>query len=218
MFMKRFYTLLVALMALTATASAQLNFGIEAGLDLNKLDLSKDLSGLSTDNRAGFFIGPKVNFTVPLVGLGVDGAILYNNKGASFVVAGNKESKTMHYINVPVNVRYQIGLGSLASVYVATGPQWNWNIGDKSWDLGTILATAENTAGDLASTFEKSCWSWNIGLGAFLLNHFQVGLTYNIPISKSGSILSTITNTATGQVFGGETKNNTWQVRAAYYF
>lgn len=216
--MKRIYSLLVALVALTMTANAQLSWGVEGGFDLNKLDLSEDLSGLSANNRAGFFIGPKVKFTVPLIGVGVDGAILYNNKGASFDVNGTTETKTLHYINLPINLRYQIGLGSLAAVYVATGPQWNWNIGDKSWDLGDVAATALHTAGNLESTFESSSLSWNIGLGAMLFSHLQIGLTYNIPITKSGSIVSSVIDTATGQIFDPDTKNNTWQVRATYYF
>lgn len=219
--MKRIYSLLVALVALTMTANAQLSWGVEGGFDLNKLDLSSDLSGLSANNRAGFFIGPKVKFTVPLIGVGVDGAILYNNKGASFDVDGTTETKSLHYINVPINLRYQIGLGSLAAVYVATGPQWNWNIGDKSWDLGDVANTALNTVGNLESTFESSSLSWNIGVGAMLFTHLQIGVTYNIPITKSGGIMETVINNATQQVMDtitGDTKNNTWQIRAAYYF
>ena len=219
--MKRIYSLLVALVALTMTANAQLSWGVEAGLDLNKLDMSEDLSGLSANNRAGFFIGPKVKFTVPLIGVGVDGAILYNNKGASFAVNGTDETKNLQYINLPINLRYQIGLGSLAAVYVATGPQWNWYIGDKTWDVGRVLDAAGNAVGNLESTFESSSLSWNIGAGVMLLNHLQIGLTYNIPVTKGGSIIETAINTVgsqAGDLFSGDLKNNTWQIRAAYFF
>ncbi len=219
--MKRIYSFIIALMALTMTANAQLSWGVEGGYDLNKLDLSDDFSGLSSNNRSGFFIGPKAKFTLPIVGVGIDGAILYNNKGVSFDVDGTTETKSLHYINVPINLRYQIGLGSLAAVYVATGPQWNWNIGDKSWSLGDIANTALSTVGNLESTFERSSFSWNIGVGAMLFSHLQLGITYNIPLTKSGSILETVRDNATSVItdqITGDTKNNTWQARATYYF
>ena len=221
--MKRFYSLFVALMVLTVTANAQLQWGVEGGLNLNTMTLSDNLPDVSENNRAGFFIGPKVKFSVPVIGIGVDGAILYSNKSASFDVEGTNQKKSLHYIELPINARYQIGLGDLASVYVATGPQWNWYIGDKSWDLGTVVDAAGNAVGNLESTFESSSLSWNIGAGVMLLSHLQLGVSYNIPLTKGGSIIETAyTNIAAqaANVVSGSSnlKNNTWQIRAAYFF
>ncbi len=208
--MKRFYSLLVAFMALAISAHAQFNFGVEAGLNLNKLSLSNEI--ISSSNRAGFFLGPKVKFTVPIIGLGVDAAILYDNKSAAFDVNGTTESKTLHYVCIPVNARYQLGLGDLVAVYVATGPQWNWNVGDKEWNVGKVLDAAGNAVNNLNTTFASSSFSWNVGAGVMLIQHLQVGVTYNIPLNKGGNIYDTVTGAVSNL------KNSTWQVRAAYFF
>lgn len=52
------------------------------------------------DNRTGFFIGPMAEFTIPIVGLGVDVAALYNQSGAK-AQSGNEEvSQTFKSIEV----------------------------------------------------------------------------------------------------------------------
>ena len=61
-------------------AQAQLiKFGVKGGVNLAKADFNK--SDLKTDNFTGFFIGPMAEVTIPLVGLGVDGALLFAQRG-----------------------------------------------------------------------------------------------------------------------------------------
>ena len=48
--MKRIYAIVVALVALTVTANAQFKIGAEAGLNINKRSLNKDI--VSSGNRA----------------------------------------------------------------------------------------------------------------------------------------------------------------------
>lgn len=215
--MKRLYLLLIAFMALTMTANAQFQFGVEGGLNLNKLKLSDNLPDVSESNRAGFFVGPKVKFMLKGIGLGIDGAILYSNQTASFDINGSTESKHLHFIEVPVNIRYHIGLGSKAAIYIATGPQWNWNVGDKEWNVGKVVDATTNAVSNLSTTFESSSLSWNVGLGLILLKHLQVGATYNIPITKGGNILKTAVNTISDAI-DSDVKNNTWQIRLGYFF
>jgi hypothetical protein len=62
--------MVIACLALAIPAQAQIKFGVKAGLNVSKLHLSKET--LSSDNRAGFFIGPTAEFTLPLLGLGID--------------------------------------------------------------------------------------------------------------------------------------------------
>ena len=83
--MKKIISLLavvVCCLAMATPAQAQLlKFGVKGGLNMTELDLK----GYDSDNTAGFFIGPMVEATIPLVGLGVDGALLYSQKGESTI-------------------------------------------------------------------------------------------------------------------------------------
>lgn len=222
MIMKRISTLIVALVAIATTANAQLKFGVEAGLNVNmpsSFDNSTIRSTVDPKNSLGWFAGLKAKYQLPL-GLGVDGAVLFSQMKNDF----GESDKTLQYINVPINLRYQIGLGGLLSIYLAAGPQWSVNIGDRDWSLGDV----ENASG-LFETYYTSAVkqhniSANLGAGVLLLKHIQVGFTYNIPITKGGEMIySNPVEDVDGVVRSYEEirenwKNNTWQIRAAYFF
>lgn len=78
--MKKIFGVIALAMAFVfaVPAQAQLKFGVKAGLNVSKASISKGV--FSSDNRTGFFIGPMAEFTLPIVGLGVDAALLYDNK------------------------------------------------------------------------------------------------------------------------------------------
>jgi len=72
--------LLVAIcLVMAIPAQAQLKFGVKGGLNLAKADFNK--SDFKTDNFTGFFIGPMAELTIPVVGLGVYGALLFSQRG-----------------------------------------------------------------------------------------------------------------------------------------
>ena len=118
--MKKIATLLAGLALLLVTAAPaaaqSLSWGVTAGLNLSKLSLSgdyKDMAGtnFSTDNKAGWYVGPKVVFNTVL-GVGVDASLQYSERNLS--IGG--ESEKYRTIEIPINLRYNIGLGSIASV------------------------------------------------------------------------------------------------------
>lgn len=67
------------------------------------------------DNSTGFFFGPMAEITIPVIGLGVDGALLYSQKGDKMEGLDMKQSG----LDIPVNLKYSIGLGSMLGIYVA---------------------------------------------------------------------------------------------------
>ena len=78
--MKKILTLVVLLATITVAAQAQVKFGVKGGLNLTSMKLDK--SAVDKSNQAGFFIGPTVNFTLPVVGLGIDASALYDQRSA----------------------------------------------------------------------------------------------------------------------------------------
>ena len=195
--MKKFLTVVVLFAALmTATpAKAELKFGLKGGLNLTNLSINAH--GFDKSNQAGFFIGPTVKFTIPIVGLGFDASALYDQRKSEVDGVGLKQQS----IQIPINVRYGFGLGSMASIYLFAGPQFGFNVGDKS-----IKTTTSEW------TFKSSNISANVGLGVMLLSHLQISANYNFGLGKTGELDILNTN------FKENGKMNAWQIAVAYYF
>ncbi|MBR1688498.1 MAG: porin family protein [Prevotella sp.] len=199
--MKKLFTVLcVAAASLVALPSqAQVSFGLKGGLNVTSMSLSSDV--LDASNQAGFFIGPTVKFTLPVVGLGIDASALYDQRSAE--IKGTNDKLKSQSIQIPVNLRYGVGLGDLASVYFFAGPQFGFGLGDKEKTL----------AGVGEWTLKSSNFSVNVGLGVMLINHLQLSANYNIACGKTGDV--NVLNTTTSLVKG---KANAWQIGLAYYF
>ncbi len=118
--MKKIFALaaFIAAFSLSTPVQAQIKFGLKGGLNITDMSFSNDV--FSTSNRTGFFIGPSVKFTLPIVGLGIDVAALYDQRegkiGDIDDGLGNTVERTLKQkaINIPINLRYNIGLGSLS--------------------------------------------------------------------------------------------------------
>ena len=201
--MRKIFTLvvLVAATLVAIPAQAQFKFGLKGGLNITDMSLSSD-ELFETSNRAGFFIGPTVKFTLPIVGLGIDASALYDQREAK--VKGSDSKLKQQAINIPINLRYDIGLGSLAAIYLAAGPQFRFNIVDKHQTLIEDVADWN---------LNTSNFSVNVGAGVMLLSHLQVGANYNIVCGKTGEV--TVFDGVREVVRG---RSNTWQVSLAYYF
>jgi hypothetical protein len=207
---KLFTTMVVALVMVAIPSQAQVKFGLTGGL--NMTNMSMDVTGMKEDvkNNAGFFIGPTVNFTLPVIGLGIDASALYDQRSAK---NDGKEIKSQS-IQIPVNLRYGIGLGSLATVFAFAGPQFGFNLGDKN-------QTLEDTAGKVKEwRLKSSNMSLNLGLGAMLLGHLQAKINYNIAMGKTGDFkdFTVVDGVKTVSDVLGSAKANSWQISLAYFF
>lgn len=207
--MRKLFTLIVLVAAtyFAVPANAQFKIGIKGGLNITDMSLSNDV--FETSNRTGFFIGPTIKFTLPIVGLGIDASALYDQREGEVNVEADDNTVVstklkQKAINIPINLRYDIGLGSLAAVYLAAGPQFGFNVGDKNQSLYKDVAEWR---------LNTSNFSVNVGAGVMLLGHLQVGANYNIVCGKTGEI--TVLDGAKSVLRG---RSNTWQISAAYYF
>lgn len=191
--MKKIFSTLVimACLLLAVPAQAQVKFGLKGGLDVSKLDNKVG------DNTTGFFVGPMVDVTLPIIGLGIDVAALYSQSGLD---VNNENSEKLKSIEIPVNLKWTLGLGSTLGVYVAAGPQFGFSIND-GWK-------------QLMEESNKSFVSVNVGAGLKLLRHLQVGVNYNIGASKLGDM---IVESSDGNLRSSIRKNS-WQVSLAYMF
>ena len=205
--MKKVLTLIVMAVAFAIPSQAQVSFGIQGGLNLTNIsDFSLDAAGVENaiQSKAGFFVGPTIKFTLPIVGLGIDAAALYDQREAKT----NGETLKSQSIQVPINVRYGIGLGSMAEIFAFAGPQFGFAIGDKTKELVNDAAKW---------TLKSSNLSANVGLGATILSKLQLKVNYNIALGKTGEVEIKDGATAAWKTITGA-KANAWQVSASYYF
>ena len=204
--MKKILTIAVLFAALMTAvpAKAEVKFGLKGGLNLTSMSL--DANAISKSNQAGFFIGPTVKFTLPIVGLGFDASALYDQrKGTISGVNGNETSIKEQSIQIPINIRYGIGLGSTASIYFFACPQFGFNVGDK--DIKTDVGNW---------TFKSSNISANVGLGLMLLSHLQISANYNFGLGKTGEFDEFLPGAVNAIKENG--KLNAWQIGVAYFF
>lgn len=207
--MKKILSLVIMAVAMmyATTANAQLKFGLKGGLNVTNMSL--DESVFDASNKTGFFIGPTVKFSLPIVGLSFDASALYDQKEAT-VSADDEVETTVRQksINIPINVRYGVGLGSLANVFVFAGPQWGFNVGDKNFKWN-----------DQSNySLKKSNFSVNLGLGATVMSHLQVTANYNIACGKTAELSWKDATGAVSDVATGKSRNNSWQIGLAYFF
>lgn len=196
--MKKILLTLVAVLSLAwaMPSQAQIKFGVVGGLNLSKLSFS-DYPDLSSDNRCGWYIGPKVEFTVPIVGLGVDASLQYSQRKMNVGQSLYENSSTYKSIEIPINLKYTIGLGSLAAIYASTGPQFGFNVGSKNWAENFRMKDANVT--------------WNVGAGVKLLGHLEIGAGYNFAVTKFATGWNAHDQEASF-------KTNSWQVQVGYIF
>lgn len=205
--MKKMLTLIVLMSAMTMAVSAQtVRFGFKGGLDVQKLKFSDSV--FDAENKAGWFVGPTLQVALPIGGLGVDISAFYNQKKSKI----NDVDITQKAILVPLNARLKLGIGSSAGIYLAAGPQFAFNVGDK--EFGLNVEGRENIEGTFQ--LKKSAFSVNLGAGLYLSKHLEIGFTYNIAV---GSTADASWKAATDAAFhNDDTKPKSWQISAAYLF
>ena len=182
--------------------SAQVRLGVKGGLNIASVHFSTDV--LQSDNVTGFQVGPMIEGSLPLVGLGFDAAILYAQKGLDTkTVSGEKTSLKNDYIDVPVNLKWKLGL-PVMKVYLATGPYVGFRVGgNKIWELPGSMVDQVKTKSFSAGL--------NFGAGVELISHLQVGLNYGLGLTNNYSMESLSLTKSDG-------KNRGWSVTAAILF
>jgi hypothetical protein len=211
--------LVIALVMFSISSMGQkklVGIGIEAGMNFNKMSFDNEM--FESENRLGFFVGPKVKFNLPLLGFGCDAALLYsmssaqvnfryhdiNNSAQAFPVT---KPKNLSYIEIPMNLRYTFDIQAVA-IYLATGPQYNYCI---SFDETVKDMFYDRVPYD----YSRSTWGWSFGGGIEILNHLQIGITYTIPLSNNGYLSGDDFENLFSE---SHYDHSTIKARLAYYF
>lgn len=196
---KLFIVALVAI-ASSVSANAQFRFGIKAGLDVSTLHFNDKL--FDSDNRAGFTGGVMVEFTVPVIGVGVDLSAMYVRRNSQFVYNNEVGKNNRDYFEIPLNLKYKLQIPAISRIitpFVTTGPS-------------VAFLTSRRAISDAYRN--KACdFAWNFGFGVQLFNKVQLAASYGLGITKA---LEEIDVVSQGEKI--DAKNRYWTVTAAYMF
>ena len=193
---KKILFVLLAL-AMALPAASQIRLGVRGGLTLGELRFDRNV--IDSDNRVGYCGGLVLDLAIPVTGLGVEVSAMYTHRN-NRLTDGNRLFKR-HYIDIPVMARYRMPLPAVEHIFapiVFTGPSFSILFDD-----------------DAADNWQsrKTCLSWDVGIGADLLNHLRVTGSYGIGITKA---MSYIDRKYTGDKVHG--KDHYWTINAAWLF
>ncbi|GKG73746.1 PorT family protein [Parabacteroides sp. AM58-2XD] len=191
--------LVILMVFIAVPAKSQLKFGIKGGVNISSVHMNSDI--LKADNVTGFQIGPMIETTIPLIGIGLDAAILYSQKGMDVKSeAGTSTNVKTDYIDVPVNLKWKFGLPIIKG-YLAAGPYIGFRVGgDKFWEIpGSVVGQVK------AKNFSAGL---NFGAGVELISHLQVGINYGLGLTDNYS----------AEKYDMNARNRGWSITAAILF
>lgn len=213
---KKLALLLLLAGVFTSQADAKLiNFGIKAGMNVNKLSFNKDFAKdlISNSNATGWEAGVMADLNLPIIGLGFDVSLMYarmNNSSQAYFVDNadpnddyvfNGKNAGRNFLMLPINVKYKFSIPAVSSFFapfIFTGP-------DFAFKLDKNIVNSIKT---------KTCQvAWNVGLGIELVRHLQIAASYGFGISNIADKIVDVNAQQNANV-----KNNYWTVTAAWLF
>lgn len=206
--MKRFKLIILAAVvaiAGAAQAAAQFKIGPKVGIAVNSLHF--DTSTFDADNRTGFTGGLMCEFTVPVIGLGLDASLMYVRRsvkaeyepgtgGPATAVTGTTIGRD--YLTLPINLKWKINI-PVVKPFITTGPEFSFLTSRKA-----VSDAWRNKSVD---------YSWNFGAGVELLGHLQVAASYGIGLNNALKKVG-----IAGNATPIDAKNRFWTITAAYLF
>ena len=214
--MKKFFLAVAMLFIIggATTASAQFKFGIVAGMNMSKLSFD-DGKYFNSEHRAGWYVGPKVWFSIPVVGLGINASAQYSQRRLNVQSdedGSMSDSKNLNTIEIPINVRYTLGLGSIASVYAETGPQFGFNVGSMSEST-----TYEDNDYGTDTNSKGSIFGFNVaaitGIDVYLTQNLYLGAELGL-----GYQMNKVTPNKTTTTGPDTTTDNSFQASSYFGF
>lgn len=226
-------------------AQAQVKLGITAGVNMaNEVSVFSNSALSNFEKQAslnGATGGLMLEGIVPVIGLGAEVSALYSKKGSNFKydLANPTEgynisiegTRNIHCIDIPLNLKYKIGIPKVAKVFAVAG--WYWSFAllgnvevKKAQDNNTqasIPDLIKEEKMDFSKSYDKMDSGLDFGFGVEILEKVQIGAYYYI------SLKNTATEQAVGDMLNENYKFNPgdfdlsassrlFSVRATYLF
>ena len=195
--MKKSIILLISIMAFSGL-SAQVQFGIKAGLNISSLSVSNGVLGDGESKSSLTTFNGGLFASLPIAeSLCLQPEINYSGQGMNVSGPGETGSLNYDYLNVPVLIKYSHESG----LFAETGPQAGFLLSAKGKSNGNSYELKDGT-----QSFD---FSWALGLG-YKLKDLGLGIDvrYNLGL----------TNTFKNVPDGYSAKNGVFQIDLFYMF
>lgn len=146
-------------------AQSPIDFGVKGGVNIANLSSDDDL-----DSRTGIHAGLVLDFSLPLLPIGVESGIYYTQKGAEFTEEGITVTGKLDYIEVPVLAKISLGPPGPFSPHVVVGPYAAFN----------TKAEFEASSGSASLSEDFSDQTSDLDFGAIA----GVGADFNLGLTK----------------------------------
>lgn len=171
--------LIVAFSTIATTGYSQLRFGLRGEVGINEATFSKD--ALKVENLNSFKLGPTVEAMLPAMNFGIEASVLYNNNRMDVTYLDESSTPleiTNHYIDIPVNLKYKLGLIAPLKIYAAAGPYARIHVSGDDVKFSGVTDDIK------AKAFEAGV---NLGLGVEIFKRIAVGVNYGIQLTDDYS-------------------------------
>lgn len=224
---------------------AQVRLGITAGMNMaNEVSVFSNsaLADIkSQSSLAGFTGGAMLEGIIPVIGLGAEVSALYSHRGSNFKYELNNATenynvslegtKSMHCIDIPLNLKYKIGIPKVAKVFVVAGWYWSYAItgyvdvtnANNTQTNVTIPELEKETKMDFSKSYTSLDDGIDFGFGLEVLKRLQIGAYYYISLKNSSTenavndLLNENYKVNPGD-FDISSKNRLFSIRATYLF
>lgn len=194
-------TCIFAVSGLSASADI-FQFGPVVGLNIYSFTTNaKDL--FSANNQAGFSGGLMAKVTAPVIGIGLDVAVMYERRNSEIeIVQQPAQQVKADYITVPLHLRYDLSLPTIGKIFkpgVFTGP--NFAIKCNNEIINNIKSNQFNIG-------------WDFGVALTFFDCFQLAGTYTTGLNDAINLVPAL-NIPNADVKG---RTSGWLISAAYLF
>jgi hypothetical protein len=181
-----------------AVASAQIQFGVKAGLNLANLTISGVAPAPTFNSKTDFSGGAFAS--IPLFkSFDLQPEIMYSGQGASTTESNTTVKLNYGYLNVPVLFKYQHESG----LFAETGPQIGFLLSAKATGGGQTIDTKSET--------QSTDFSWAFGIGYKIPGisggidaRYNLGLTNLAKNTTDGTVKNSVFQFGLFYMFGGK--------------
>lgn len=157
--MKKVLIIIALLLSVFSVSAQSVRWGFKGGasfMDMNKGHTS----------GTGWFVGPMLDVSLPFSGFSADVSVLYHRYYYEIILYGVPNVDGIDkFLELPLNVKWTFFSGKSFGLYLGAGPQLTYM--------------------DMSAYNNHWAASFNLGGGANLHKHFQVGINYNLPLGRT---------------------------------
>lgn len=173
--MKKISFFLALFIMASGTVFSQIRLGAKAGVNLSGVTTH---SSFKDENVTGFLIGPSAEWLINGT-FGLEGALLYSQKGLKFENGTQISTNKVGYMEIPLSLKYRLNIIESVRPYLSAGPYLTFKVnGDDTFD--SMFNNAEEQW--KAKSFGAGL---TFGAGVELLKFLQVGAKYDLGLSDN---------------------------------